>query len=194
MNPPAERAKYVFAVILYGTIGLFLRYVSIPSEIVAMCRGLIGGTFILVYLKARGQRLDRAAILQTAKAEPGLEEAIGIALESYGLLLRKDWVFLYEYEKIRAHLPDALAEDAGFWLSVLRSHPDLAEGCQWEKLDGRDWRNLLGLQPQFADRCPWEKLSVWLRTRLLPPVRTIPPINYNTLTWVTLHSDWPIQH
>ena len=84
MNPAAERAKYVFAVILYGTIGLFLRYVSIPSEIVAMCRGLIGGSFILVYLKARGQRLDREAIRRNLKW-------LVIAGVSLGL----NWIFLF---------------------------------------------------------------------------------------------------
>ena len=37
-----ERVKYITAVVLYGTIGLFLRYVALPSELVAMCRGVIG--------------------------------------------------------------------------------------------------------------------------------------------------------
>ena len=117
----------------------------------------------------RLHRLDRAAILQTAKAEPGLEDAIGAALESYGLLLKEDWAFLYEHEKIRAHVPEALAGDVGFWLSVMRSRPDLAEGCPWEKLDSWDWINLLRSQPQFADRCPWEKFDggdwMWLLRR-----------------------------
>ena len=107
----------------------------------------------------RIHRLDRAAILQTAKAEPGLVDAIGKSLASYGLLLKEDWAFLYEHEKIRAHVPDALAGDVGFWLSVLHSHPDLAEGCPWEKLEGTDWLRLLSVQPQFADHCPWEKLD-----------------------------------
>ena len=59
MNLAAERAKYIIAVVLYGTIGMFLRYVSIPSEMAAMCRGLIGAACIFAYLKVRGQRLDR---------------------------------------------------------------------------------------------------------------------------------------
>ena len=42
MEKAYERLKYIIAVVLYGTIGMFLRYVSLPSEIVAMCRGLIG--------------------------------------------------------------------------------------------------------------------------------------------------------
>ena len=37
-----ERCKYILAVVIYGTIGLFLRHVTLPSEIVALCRGMIG--------------------------------------------------------------------------------------------------------------------------------------------------------
>ena len=106
----------------------------------------------------RLHRLDREAILQTAKAEPGLEDELGAALESYGLLPKEDWAFLCEHEKIRAHLPSALAQDVGFWLSMLSDHPDLADRCPWETLRGEDWSGLLREQPQFADRCPWEKL------------------------------------
>ena len=42
MNRNTERLKYTAAVILYGTIGMFLRYVSLPSEVTAMCRGIFG--------------------------------------------------------------------------------------------------------------------------------------------------------
>ena len=104
----------------------------------------------------RLHRLDREAILQTAKAEPGLEDELGAALESYGLLPKEDWAFLCEHEKIRAHLPSALAQDVGFWLSMLSDHPDLADRCPWETLRGEDWSGLLSEQPQFADRCSWE--------------------------------------
>ena len=31
-----ERIKYIIAVVLYGTIGLFLRMVSVPSEVVVL--------------------------------------------------------------------------------------------------------------------------------------------------------------
>ena len=41
MNLAKERMKYITAVVIYGTIGFFLRYVSLPSEIVAMCRGIV---------------------------------------------------------------------------------------------------------------------------------------------------------
>ncbi len=79
-----ERLKYTLAVVLYGTIGMFLRYVSIPSEIVAMCRGIIGSLFIFAYIKARGQSLDKQAIRANIKW-------LIIAGVSLGL----NWIFLF---------------------------------------------------------------------------------------------------
>ena len=80
----AERVKYIIAVVLYGTIGLFLRQVALPSEAVAMCRGIIGSLFILCFLLARGQRPDRAAIRRN----------LGLLLAS-GVLLGLNWIFLF---------------------------------------------------------------------------------------------------
>ncbi len=84
MNPAAERIKYVLAVVLYGTIGLFLRYVSLPSEIVAMCRGVLGAAFILLYLAVKRQRPDRAAIRRNLKW-----------LAAGGVSLGLNWIFLF---------------------------------------------------------------------------------------------------
>lgn len=79
-----ERLKYIIAVILYGTIGMFVRYVSLPSEIIAMCRGSIGSVFILLYLYARGKRPDREAIRANA-----------FWLTMSGIFLGLNWIFLF---------------------------------------------------------------------------------------------------
>ncbi len=84
MRAAAERAKYITAVILYGTIGMFLRYVNGPSELVAMCRGIIGAAFIFLYQQLRGQRPDRNAIRQ----------ALPILILS-GISLGLNWIFLF---------------------------------------------------------------------------------------------------
>jgi hypothetical protein len=143
----------------------------------------------------RIHRLDRAAILQTAKAEPGLEDAIGAAFVSGGLLLKDEWAILYEHEKIRAHLPEAMAEDGDFWVSVLWNYPGLAEDCPWEKLDGWDWVHLLGKQPQHADRCAWEKLSIEAWGNLLeaqPQFADLCPTEYLTgYSWYCILSRQP---
>lgn len=67
MNLALERIKYIAAVVLYGTIGMLLRYVALPTELVAMCRGIIGSVFILLYMKTRHQRMDWRAIRRNGK-------------------------------------------------------------------------------------------------------------------------------
>ncbi|MCQ2395617.1 MAG: AAA family ATPase, partial [Kiritimatiellae bacterium] len=107
----------------------------------------------------RVHRLHREAVLQTAKAEFGLEDRLGRALADYGLLSKEDWLPLCEHDGIRAHLPAELAQDGSFGVSLLIAWPKLADCCPWENLGGEDWMRLLCDQPQFADRCPWEKLD-----------------------------------
>ena len=83
-NLTIERTKYIIAVVMYGTIGMFLRYVSLPSELVALCRGSIGSVFILLYLKSRGQGLDWEAI-----------RANRFWLILSGISLGMNWIFLF---------------------------------------------------------------------------------------------------
>ena len=53
------------------------------------------------------------------------------------------------------------------WSILLVDHPELADRCEWDKLDGRAWANLLLSRPGFAFRCDWDKLATRdLRTLL----------------------------
>ncbi len=84
MNLNLERLKYMLSVVLYGTIGMFLRFVNLPSELVAMCRGIIGSIFILLFLATRHQRPDTAAIRKNLKW-----------LIASGICLGLNWIFLF---------------------------------------------------------------------------------------------------
>ena len=79
-----EKLKYVAAVLLYGTVGTFLRFVALPSEMVAFFRGLIGAVFILLALLLRGKRPDGAAIRRN-----------GRWLLLSGVCLGLNWLFLF---------------------------------------------------------------------------------------------------
>lgn len=79
-----ERIKFITAVVLYGTIGLFLRQVNIPSEIVVLCRGIIGSAFILVYLKLTDRHIDITAIKNNSRW-----------LLLSGIFLGLNWGFLF---------------------------------------------------------------------------------------------------
>lgn len=84
MSLRTERIKYIAAVVLYGTIGMFLRFVELPSELVAMCRGIIGSVFILLFMASRGRRPDKDAIKRNL---------IWLLLSGVGLGL--NWIFLF---------------------------------------------------------------------------------------------------
>ena len=79
-----ERLKYIAAVVLYGTIGLFLRQISLPSEAAALCRGIIGAGFIFLFLVLRKQKPDRDAIRRELRL-----------LLLSGFFLGLNWIFLF---------------------------------------------------------------------------------------------------
>ena len=80
----AERGKFILAVVLYGTIGMCLRWVNLPSELTAMCRGVIGAGVILLVQLLRRERPDRGAIRRN----------LGWLLLS-GVCLGLNWIFLF---------------------------------------------------------------------------------------------------
>ncbi len=79
-----ERIKYITAVVLYGTIGLFLRNVSLPSELVAMCRGIIGSVCVSLYMHFSNRKIDLSAIGNNI-----------VWLILSGICLGLNWIFLF---------------------------------------------------------------------------------------------------
>ena len=49
--------------------------------------------------------------------------------------------------------------DGDKWVYLLIARPELAEHCDWEKLDGDNWCLLLGNHPELAEHCDWEKIN-----------------------------------
>ena len=125
----------------------------------------------------RMHRLDRAAVLRTAKADPSLEDAVGAALAAYADMVPDDWLLVADSVAVCRHVPEALRGSYGvavmayFWgelqydftlpLSVrmLEANAELAFLCDWNALRSYDWRHLLCVHPGFGDRCNWEVLS-----------------------------------
>ena len=50
--------RYLFALSLYGTIGLFLHFIDYSSEFVVLCRGLLGSLFIFIVMCIRKNRFQ----------------------------------------------------------------------------------------------------------------------------------------
>lgn len=54
--------KLTLSMFIFGTIGIFRRFIPLPSSMVAMTRGIVGMLFLLAFLRIRRVKLDRAAI------------------------------------------------------------------------------------------------------------------------------------
>lgn len=81
--------KYLFAVIIYGTIGYFLHFINCASEFVVMCRGLLGSIFILLVMFFKQDYPNIKAIKNNL-----------LTLVISGMALGFNWIFLfagYEY-------------------------------------------------------------------------------------------------
>ncbi len=123
VNLTAERIKYILAVVLYGTIGLFLRFAGIPSEIAAMCRGILGSLFIFLYLKLRGRRIDREAVRANRKW-----------LLIGGVSLGLNWIFLFAAYVQTTVAIASLCNYMAPLIVILIAPAVLGERADWRKL------------------------------------------------------------
>ena len=58
------RAKrdLIFSVSVFGTIGIFVRWIGLPSIVIALVRGAVGAAFLLLLARFRHAPIDRAAL------------------------------------------------------------------------------------------------------------------------------------
>ena len=73
------------SMVIFGTIGLFRRFIPLPSEVLACARGIMGGLFLLLLLKARGRSFDRQAVRAHWKL-----------LVLSGAMIGFNWILLFE--------------------------------------------------------------------------------------------------
>ena len=85
MNKASGKIKVFSSMAVFGTIGLFVRCIPLPSAFIAMIRGLVGALFIFLVLKAGKRRLDTAAIKKNA-----------LILLLTGIVIGFNWILLFE--------------------------------------------------------------------------------------------------
>lgn len=79
------KASLILAMVIFGTIGIFRKYIPLPSGIVACVRGILGVAFLLVFIKIKKIKMDREAI----------KKHLWILLVSGGFI-GLNWVLLFE--------------------------------------------------------------------------------------------------
>ena len=58
----AARLKLIVVMLLFGTIGIFVRTISMPSSIIALVRGIIGSVFLLAVVFLRKTGINMSAV------------------------------------------------------------------------------------------------------------------------------------
>ena len=61
---PVTRAKLdlIFSVAVFGTIGIFVRSIPLPSSVIALARGAVGAAFLLLLARLRHTPIDKASL------------------------------------------------------------------------------------------------------------------------------------
>lgn len=81
----SARFKMLGAMVIFGTIGIFRKYIPLSSGVVAMVRGFVGVLFLLLVLAVRRERLSWSAIRKN----------LALLLIS-GALIGFNWILLFE--------------------------------------------------------------------------------------------------
>lgn len=79
------KLQLISAMTIFGTIGLFVRYIPLPSSVIACVRGALGTVFLLLVCLARRRRPDGRAIRAN----------LPVLLVS-GAFIGANWIFLFE--------------------------------------------------------------------------------------------------
>ncbi|MDO5133598.1 MAG: DMT family transporter [Eubacteriales bacterium] len=84
----SRRPVYVLtlSMVIFGTIGIFRRSIPLPSDVLAFGRGILGGVFLLLAVRARGRKLQWNKISRKAFA----------LLALTGALIGFNWILLFE--------------------------------------------------------------------------------------------------
>lgn len=79
------KVNLVIAMLIFGTIGIFVRHIGLPSSVIAVARGYIGMLFLMLVLAVKRQKLNWAAI-RTAP----------VLLVASGAVIGFNWIALFE--------------------------------------------------------------------------------------------------
>ena len=77
--------KLTLSMFVFGTIGIFRRYIPLPSSMLAMTRGIVGMLVLLAFLRLKKVKLDRRAIRKNAPV-----------LILSGVAMGVNWILLFE--------------------------------------------------------------------------------------------------
>ncbi len=84
-NKNSVKMNVILSMFIYGTIGIFVKYIPLPSAMVSMIRGMIGAPFLLIILFVKKSKISWNAIKENL-----------VRLCLLGTMLGVNWIFLFE--------------------------------------------------------------------------------------------------
>ena len=79
------KMEFISAMVLFGTIGIFVRNISLPSSVIALVRGIVGTLFLLLVVFMRKIKLSKEAIKSNL-----------LLLAVSGTCIGINWILLFE--------------------------------------------------------------------------------------------------
>ena len=79
------KLRLIFAMAMFGTLGLFIRAIPLPSSVIALVRGAVGAAFLLAVCAMRKTPPNKAAIRRNLKY-----------LIPCGVAMGFNWILLFE--------------------------------------------------------------------------------------------------
>lgn len=119
----SSKLTMMLAMFIFGTIGLFVKYIPLPSSVIAMARGIVGAIFLLIFIAAKKQKLDRAAIKANLPK-----------LCLSGIFLGFNWILLFEAYRYTTVATATLCYYLAPVIVILVSPLVLKESLTWKKL------------------------------------------------------------
>lgn len=102
--------QYLLAMTIFGTIGLFVKFIELPSTVIALSRGALGTLFLLLVLKLLKRRINTASVKSNFKH-----------LVIAGVALGLNWIFLFEAYRLTSVATATLAYYMAPFILILLS-------------------------------------------------------------------------
>lgn len=80
-----DKIKLVTSMLMFGTIGIFVRYIDMPSSVIATVRGALGAMFLILFILIRRQKMSADAIKRNL-----------LVLCISGACVGVNWILLFE--------------------------------------------------------------------------------------------------
>ena len=79
------KIKMIVSMAIFGTIGIFVNYINVPSSLIAVCRGFTGALFLCLFMIVTGKKISFSDIKKNF-----------LKLSITGCFIGINWILLFE--------------------------------------------------------------------------------------------------